>query len=222
MGWAVNRFLRPPPVTPPPPVLKFRCDYYGVTSFEVEAENAQEAATLAEDMLRDEAWHGFEVRSLGPASQPEKPRIGPPEWHAALALAEHERPFDMIAIEVGTSQWWLTNGHVAIRASGAQPLAKSYPMVEYRRSDVRLVPERRTTKDERHAVRMGRNAWAQEHYLWLVEELFGECRWHHNDAARDMSILASREGGGVVAVVMRYMVDGDGEPFTPATEEASL
>lgn len=215
----MNRFLRPPPVTPPPPVLKFRCDYIGETTFEVEADSKAEAERIAEDMLRDEAFRSFRVEQIGAVK--DEPRIGPPEWHEALALAEADRSFDMIAIEVGTSQWWLTNGHVAIRASGAQPLAKSYPMVEYRRSDVRLVPERRTTKNGRHAVRMGRNTWAQEPYLWLVEELFGECRWHHNDAVRDMSILASREGVGVVAVVMRYLVDDEGEPFVSATEEAS-
>lgn len=201
----MSRFRKPAPVAPPPPVMKFRCEYIGETTFEVEATDRREAARLAEDMIRDETFSSFRIEQIGALK--EEPRIGPPEWHEALALAERERPFDMVAVDVGTSQWWLTNGHVALRAHGPQPMVKCCelpPGIAAGRSEVGPTARRTTPNGE--AIRLGTTAWAQERYLWLVEELFGRCDWYEEE--NGFSFVAMRDDKPV-AIVMHYRVEAD-------------
>lgn len=209
-----NRFVKP--ASSAKPTYMFRCEYVGETSFEVEAEDESTAADEADDLMRNGCGN-FVVRRLGPAASEE--RIGPAEWHAALALAVDgssiaRSEFDRCAIEVGRSKWWLTNGHAALLTDGPHP-ASSINMIRYEIGDL-LEP---TARSRAHgAVRMGASKWAQERYLWLVEELFGECSWHENAAERstpNVSSLVAVCDGEVVAVVMPYRVQDakDVEPF---------
>lgn len=207
-----NRFRQPPPVDP---LITFRCDYVGNTTFEVDARDKDEARRMAEDMMREKMFNAFSTQSICYAQ--EEKRLGPPEWNDALKLADQcERIFDRIAVEVGSSQWWLTNGHVALLAHGPQPSVKAAQMMAYS-PGVQLHPEARVDFGHRCAVRMGRVAWAQERYLWLVEELFGECEWHEN--VNDGGALVAVRDGQCVAVVMRYTVNAKHEePFASAAE----
>lgn len=209
---STNRFHKPDP-KPISQTAMFRCEYIGNTTFEVEAEDEAEAETTAEELLRES--HGaFVIKRLGPV-KPEK-RVGPVAWQAALALAGGGMDFGRIHIEVGSTRWWLTNGEVALLASGEHP-PKSLNMIAYgigekleptaaSRGVVRMGPE----------LRLGPEVWVQERYLWLVEELFGECSWHVNEKDTNSFSLVAVRNGEVVAVLMRYLVREkvtDAEPF---------
>lgn len=209
-----SRFRKPTPVAP---LRKFMCHYIGETEFEVEAKNKGEAARLAEDMLCDDAWRSFRIEALGDVTD-RRAGIGPAEWQPALRLAEQDdADFDRVAIEVGRSRWWLTDGKVALLGHGPQPQAKSVNMVALRVGP-RVEPRMRANDGGSPLVRMGDSAWAQERYLWLVEELFGKCEWHESPA--DPVMFIAVRTGEPVAVVMHYLTDGKGaEPFESAAEE---
>ncbi len=209
-----NRFHKPTPVAP---LRKFMCHYIGDTEFEVEAKDKGEAAILAEDMLRDEAWRSFRIDAIGDPAD-ERTGIGPAEWQPALRLAEQDdTDFYRVAIEVGRSRWWLTDGKVALLGHGPQPQVKSVDMVALRVGS-RVEPRMRANDGGRPTVRMGESAWAQERYMWLVEELFGRCEWHENPA--DPVMFIAVRNGEPVAVVMHYRTDGDGAvPFESAADE---
>lgn len=209
----MNRFRKPQPVSP---MFTFRCEYIGETTFEVEARDRDQARRMAEDMMREEMFDAFSTQSI--CFAPEEKRLGPAEWNDALKLAEQgDTAFDRVAVEVGSSYWWLTNGCVAVIGTGPQPVGvKAAQMVAYS-PGAQLHPEARVDLGHRNAVRMGHVAWAQERYLWLVEELFGRCEWHQN--AADAGALLAVRDGQCVAVVMRYKVDAKRED--PFVEESA-
>lgn len=211
---STNRFRKPTPVAP---LRKFRCHYIGDTEFEVEAKDKSEAGRLAEDILREEAWRSFRVEDLGNVDD-RRATLGPREWGAALRLAEQDdTDFDIVAIEVGRSRWWLTDGKASLLGHGHQPKTKTVDMIALKVGS-RVEPTMRAVDGERHIVRMGEIAWAQERYLWLVEEMFGECEWHENPA--DPTMFIAVRNGEPVAVVMHWRTDGKGAvPFENAAEE---
>jgi hypothetical protein len=199
---STNRFHKPTPVAP---LRKFRCHYIGDIEFEVETKDKSEACRLAEDMLREEAWRSFRVEYVGYASDA-RTGIGPAEWQPALSLAEQgDTDLNTVAVEVGGSRWWLTDGKVALLGRGTQPKARTVVMVGIK-VGLRVMPTMRANDGGRPIVRMGEIAWAQERYLWLVEELFGECSWHVNEKDTNSFSLVAVRNGEVVAVLMHCLI----------------
>ncbi len=110
-----------------------------------------------------------------------------------------------------------TNAKVALLGHGPQPQAKSVDMVDIKVGP-QVMPRMRVDDGGSPLVRMGDSAWAQERYLWLVEELFGKCEWHENPA--DPVMFIAVRTGEPVAVVMHYRTDGkDAVPFESAADE---